>query len=439
MKFGKGRETELEKFEDILVRCIEDVRAGRSSIEDCLDRYPSVRRQLEPLLRIALEIREPPDIKPSHVFRAKARVWLMDQIHGKQAVTRWPWSRYEGQMRPISYLKKFSMSTAGIILAIVLALSAAGGGTVYAAQSSLPGDTLYPVKLSSEQAIMMLPGDDVARAERALNFAERRVQEMEALAERGRSLDLDLAVEKYRYALNMTLRRMERAHNRGLAAGNVTARVAEATAHHLTVLDTVWDMVPDAAKAAVAHARNVSATGYFHALAALARNNTVQATQINLAAMQGRLNRVKVRAEAGDEEGSEIALGQFEAMAGCGEEIYRIAQETGLNVTEVEELITEATGKQLEVLAQVWEKVPEQARPGIERAMANLMIQHQKRIEALEKKGGKVPPSPAIPDKVRERMEERIREREQGAPGGAMPPAQGIPGGPLNGNGHGGT
>ncbi len=437
MKFGKGRETELEKFEDILVRCIEDVRAGRSSIEDCLGRYPSLRGRLEPLLRITLEIREPPGIKPSSTFKVKTRVWLMDQIHGKQAVAKWPWSRYEGQMKPIWYLKRFSMSTAGIILAIVIALGAAGGGTAYAAQNSLPGDTLYPVKLGTEQAIMMLPGDDVARAERALNFAERRVQEMETLAERGRSEDLDLAVEKYRYALNMTLARMERAHNRGLAAANVTARVAEATAHHLLVLDSVWDMVPDVAKPAIAHARNVSETGYFRAVAALAKNNTEMATQINLAAMLGRLNRVRARVQ--DQEALEIALRQFEGMSELSEEICRIGQEIGLNITEMEELIAEATGKHLEVLAEVWEKVAEQARPGIERAMANLMIQHQKRVEALEKKGAKVPPSPAIPEKVRERMEERIREREQGVPGGATPPGQGIPGGPPDVNGHGGT
>jgi hypothetical protein len=84
----------LEKFEDILVQCIEDIKAGRSSIEDCLDRYPSVREQLEPLLRIALEIREPPDIKPSPSFKVKARVWLMDQIHGRQAVAKGSRSRY---------------------------------------------------------------------------------------------------------------------------------------------------------------------------------------------------------------------------------------------------------------------------------------------------------------------------------------------------------
>jgi hypothetical protein len=427
----------LEKLEGILVQCIEDIKGGKSSIEDCLDKYPSMREELEPLLRIALEIRQPLDVKPSPSFKAKARIWLMDQIHGRQTTTRWPWSRHQRQAKPISYARRFSMSTASIILVIVLALFGAGGGTVYAAQDSLPGDTLYPVKLGTEQVIMMLPGDDVARAERALNFTERRVEEMRTLAERGRSGDLNLAVEKYGYALNTTLVRMERAcNNRGLAAKNVTVRVAEATSRHLCVLDRVYDMVPDQAKAAIAGARNVSQTGYFQALAALEKDDTVMATQINLAAMEGRLDRIT--ASVGDVKAVEIALQQFEAMAGFGEEVYGIAQEIGLNVTEVEQLLAEATGKHLRVLAEVWERVPdEQARFRIEGAMANLMINHQKRVQALEQKGARVPPSPAIPERVRERMEERIREQDQAMPGDAVPPGQGAPGGVGHQDGHG--
>jgi len=133
------------KIEDVLAQCIEDIKAGRSSVADCLVKYPSMRKQLEPLLRIALEIREPPDVKPSAAFKVRARVQLMEQIHAKRAVTKWPWFRYTGQVKPIPYKRKFNM--VAIIIAIVLAISAAGGGTAYASQGSLPGDVLYPVKL----------------------------------------------------------------------------------------------------------------------------------------------------------------------------------------------------------------------------------------------------------------------------------------------------
>jgi hypothetical protein len=434
----------LKKFEDILVECIDDIKAGKASVEDCLNRYPSMRGQLEPLLRIALEIREPPDVKPATSFKVKARVRLMDQIHGRQVATRWPWSRYDSQMKPVAYVKRFSMSMAGAILAIVVALSAVGAGTAYASQVSLPGDTLYAVKLGTEELTMMLVGDDVARAERALSFAGKRVREMETLAEKGRPQDLDLAVEKYGYALNMTLTEIEQARNRGRDTGNVTALVAEATSRHFLVLDEVWDLVPDEAKTAIEHARNASETGYFHALEALARNNTVRATEMNLAAMEGRLNRIRARVQ--NTEAVQIALQQFEAMSEFGEEISQIAQETGLNITEVEELVAEATSRHLEVLAEVYDNVPEQAQPAIERVMANLMIRHQRRIQELEQWGANLPPSPVIPERIQERVEERVQEQEalqeqektqeqqmEGIAGGTMSPGPGVSDGVARG------
>jgi len=426
----------LKRFEDILAQCIEDIKAGKASVEDCLDRYPSMREQLEPLLRIALEIREPPDVEPSPSFKIKARVRLMDQIHGRQAATRWPWSRYNSQVKPIPYKMRFGM--ANIVLAIVLTFSALGAGTAYASQASLPGDTLYSVKLATEQAGMMLVRDDVARAERALSFADKRVREVVVLAEKGRPQDLDLAVEKYGYALNMTLTEIEQAGNRELATGNITALVADATARHLLILDEVWDMVPDEAKAAIAHAREVSETGRENALATLAKDNPVRAAEMNLAAMEGRLHRV--RARVGDVEAVEIALQQFEAMSEFGEEISQIAQEIGLNVTEVEELVAEATSKHLRVLAEVYDKVPEQAQPAVERAMANLMIRHQQRVQELEQWGIEAPPSPVIAERIQERVEERIQEQErtqeqqmEGIPSGTTSPGLGVSDGVVRG------
>jgi hypothetical protein len=131
--------------------------------------------------------------------------------------------------------KGVEMKKVVVILAIVLTLSALGG-TAYAAQDSLPGDA-------------------VARAERALSFADKRVREMVALTEHERPEDLNLTVEKYCYALNVTLARMEEALNKGgSVAGNIAALVAEAMVAHLSILDELYDTVPDEAKPAIERA-----------------------------------------------------------------------------------------------------------------------------------------------------------------------------------------
>jgi len=145
------------------------------------------------------------------------------------------------------------MKKLAVILAVVLSLSAVGG-TAYAAQDSLPGDALYSAKLSAE-GLMMLAGDDVSRVERTLNFADKRVREMVALIAEGRPEDLDLAVEKYCYTLNVTLTRMEEALNKGRSvAGDIASLVANTVAQHLSTLDGLYTIVPDEAKPAIERA-----------------------------------------------------------------------------------------------------------------------------------------------------------------------------------------
>ncbi|MFW6117863.1 MAG: DUF5667 domain-containing protein [Chloroflexota bacterium] len=382
----------MKKFEDILVQCVEDIKTGRSSIEDCLERYPAAREQLEPLLRIALAIQEPPDVNPSPGFKVRSRHQLMEQIHERQAVTRWPSFRYNNQ---IPQRSRFSM--ARMIVAIALALLALAGGTIYASQGSLPGDTLYPVKAATEQLLMRLPGDDVGRAERGLGFANRRIVEIEALVEAGRSVQLDLAVDKYDHALGVTLDSIEEARGKGLSTAEVSELVAEATAKHLAALDAVSDVVPEEAKAAITRAGEVSLMGQESALLTLAWEEPATAIKINLEAREERLNRARTMAEEGDIEEAENAVQQFVAMAESGEEISGIARELDKDVAEVAERVAAATLIHLDILSDVWDMVPDEAKLAIEGAMDVSIRGYDEAVEILEDMGIEVPELPELP------------------------------------------
>lgn len=72
----------------------------------------------------------------------------------------------------------FSMMNVAVFVVMVLGLVFGGGGiTVSAAQSSMPDDALYAVKLASEQVRMQLAGDAEAEFQLALQFANRRMEE----------------------------------------------------------------------------------------------------------------------------------------------------------------------------------------------------------------------------------------------------------------------
>lgn len=82
----------------------------------------------------------------------------------------------------------------GVIIT-VLAFVLVGGGVSYAAEGSVPGDALYPVKVKvNENVVSALAVSDEAKARWEARLAERRLEEAEVLAADGR-LDEDTGAE----------------------------------------------------------------------------------------------------------------------------------------------------------------------------------------------------------------------------------------------------
>jgi len=71
-----------------------------------------------------------------------------------------------------------------IILAIFILFGGAAG-TVYAAQGSLPAQPLYQVKIWSEDLLLLMTSSAQTQLERNLNFADRRIVEIENLQAAG--------------------------------------------------------------------------------------------------------------------------------------------------------------------------------------------------------------------------------------------------------------
>ncbi len=60
-------------IEIILDRCLEDIRAKRATVSECLARYPDVAGELGPLLEMALAIERVPEVTPSDEFKRQTR------------------------------------------------------------------------------------------------------------------------------------------------------------------------------------------------------------------------------------------------------------------------------------------------------------------------------------------------------------------------------
>lgn len=145
-----------------------------------------------------------------------------------------------------------------------------------------------------------------------------------------------------------------------------------------------------------------------------------------------RLAEARALADQGLSEAAEQTLQNYQEYLERAAERAEAARARGFDVDNVLERVAEATLRHQAVLAEVYERVPEQARPAIERAMQAGLAGHeqalraisgerlegvlerveQRRMEVEQKLEGlrrEGVPVPAVPLPTREQIRERIR------------------------------
>ena len=142
---------------------------------------------------------------------------------------------------------------------------------------------------------------------KALEYAEERLAEAQAMAAKNKAKGIKRVASGYNKFVAIVTEKAEEAREQGVS-DNISEIVALATSKHLFVLDGVKDIVPEEAKGAIAQAKEVSMNGQKNALRALATENPERATEINLAALEGRLNRAKAKADENDMKEVEEAI-----------------------------------------------------------------------------------------------------------------------------------
>ncbi len=132
-----------------------------------------------------------------------------------------------------------------------------------------------------------------------------------------------------------------------------------------------------------------------------------------------RLAEVQAVVEKGKPEFVEKTLERYRMQLQNSIARAEKAQTKGQSTEQVMAKVGRATSKHLEVLAEIYEKVPEQAKPAIEEAMKASIRGHEKAVEALKAKNalGDVPEAVSLPVEVpveaRERIQEKVRQESE--------------------------
>jgi hypothetical protein len=212
--------------EDIFDECLVEIRAGKQSADQCLMKNPKYRDDFEPLFNLSNRLEQARDLKASAAFRDSTLARFKSASMKKQKANATP---YLGNTKaetnhpvnksrtPLLLVKRgknnqrwnrlgFSMALAVTLIVIFVLFSS---GVVLAANNSLPGGSLYPFKLLIEQTELKLSATDYGDQQLHLNFASRRLTEVDRLLQINRNLYINLALDNYREHLSPVLAQLE--------------------------------------------------------------------------------------------------------------------------------------------------------------------------------------------------------------------------------------
>lgn len=249
------------KKEDILANCIDEIRAGKSTIEDCLARYPHLSDELRPLLKLALGI-QAEEVTPSSEFKQRARKRLLEAMQPSVVPTE------PRRLDIFGWLKPLARRTAVAI--VVAALLVGGGATAYAAQESMPDEVLYPMKIATEKARLVVTPSDVGKAGLHIAFAECRVQEMAEMGRRGRVEEVTMLATALDYHLEQVKGLIEVVSAQDVDIYELGVRLEQSATQQLGVLEATLDEVPEEVKPCMVQALETSGEEYCTAIEVVA-------------------------------------------------------------------------------------------------------------------------------------------------------------------------
>ena len=248
------RSTETE-----LADCLERIERDEATADDALSGYSELGHELEPLVRLAVELRSMAKLAAPPILRGRKRPEFPDRLAPAPSAAifgivspRRLWLSVSPSVRWASPLTRLAAAVAVAFLML--------GGGVIASAGSLPEEPLYPVKLALEGAQLALTPNPQVRVDLEMQFAERRLAEAESAAEQGRADSLERGIALYEEKVEGALQLSQPAAVAAVDQGEPIP-LQQSLDRQQEQLSRIYKRAPEPAQPAILHAMEVSRQG----------------------------------------------------------------------------------------------------------------------------------------------------------------------------------
>lgn len=247
-----------DEFDIILQSCLELIESGQETIDSVLSRYPDLAEELRPELEMAFWIQSKTEsLEPRPGFVSSSRRRLLERIQQESQQTK----ARDPLFTWMSWLKSAPVTIA-VIAVLIVSLISVSGGAVLAAQGSLPGDNLYPLKISLEKAALAVTVNQTQNAQLSVQFTERRSAEIYQMVSEGRYDHINDSVANFETQVNSTIQTLDVvANNNDQQAQELASSLKIILTNQNEFLSKLIITAPGTAKPALAKAIRVTENG----------------------------------------------------------------------------------------------------------------------------------------------------------------------------------
>lgn len=234
---------------EILDRGLTRVQSGEANAEDYLQEYPEHLETLGVLLELAEELHTDfPPSGPDDAFVSASKARLLNLLRVRNKATR---KRERKRTWRPTWLLKWAWRPAYLLIAALLTIGILGttAGVAWASTEALPGDSLYGVKRSIEEARLALTWTATGDAALLIKFADERLNEIEALLAGGREDDISLPLGGYEDMITRLIEVAEEAQRSGKPGS--LEHLQTSLAQNIRTLESVQSQVSTKAQEAI--------------------------------------------------------------------------------------------------------------------------------------------------------------------------------------------
>ncbi|MGE5223244.1 MAG: DUF5667 domain-containing protein [Omnitrophica WOR_2 bacterium] len=242
-----------EKIEIALQSCLDIIQKEHVPVESALALYPDLADELRPSLEAALWLTSQQAVfNPPPGFLAASKKRLVAEIKAQ------PVQQVSLLQQILALLNQKRVVASALILVLII-FFITGNTVAQAAQAAIPGDVVYPLKLSVEKVQVTLAGSKERATQLQVGFVERRLGEMESLILEGRYDYIPQAASRFQEDSEVTVQSINQLKAKDpQKAKQLSQQLELLLSNHTMTLNVLIQMVPPTTQASISEAIQVS-------------------------------------------------------------------------------------------------------------------------------------------------------------------------------------